>query len=76
MSKKTGLGKGLGALIRDTGVDEGDQIKFIDIKSVVPRDDQPRRLFDEDALNELSESIREHGVLQPLIVQKKAINTK
>ena len=44
---------------------------YLKISEVVPNADQPRKEFDEDALTELSESIRQFGVLQPLLVQKK-----
>ena len=44
---------------------------YLKITEVVPNADQPRKEFDEDALTELSESIRQFGVLQPLLVQKK-----
>lgn len=80
-AKKGGLGKGLDSLITDkvgTGVgakakkdyDEKD-IVMMDINKVEPNKDQPRKNFDEDALLELSESIKQFGVLQPLLVQDK-----
>ena len=83
-SKKAGLGKGLDSLIankvtpvtvstnetakKDEKIIEGI---LIDIKKVEPNREQPRKNFDEDALLELSESIKQFGVLQPLLVQDK-----
>ncbi len=64
MTRTRGLGRGLGALIPATagGIDE------IDVDLIVPNPHQPRTTFDEEALDELVESMREHGVLQPLLV--------
>lgn len=64
MTRTRGLGRGLGALIPATpgGIDE------IDVDLIVPNPHQPRTNFDEDALDELVDSMREHGVLQPLLV--------
>ncbi|MEK4520082.1 ParB/RepB/Spo0J family partition protein [Psychrobacillus sp. FSL W7-1457] len=66
-----GLGKGINALFpgEDTMPEEKvEQISIVDIK---PNPYQPRKIFDDEALQELSESIKEHGVLQPIIVRKK-----
>ncbi len=64
MTRTRGLGRGLGALIPETagGVDE------VDVDLIVPNPHQPRVAFDGDALAELVESVREHGVIQPLLV--------
>ncbi len=72
MAKKTGLGKGLGALIRDSSTDNevSEQIKYVDISLVDAREDQPRRMFDGDAIEELAESVKAHGILQPLLVRQ------
>jgi ParB family chromosome partitioning protein len=76
---KTGLGKGLGALIgtRPTPpaaaeVDTGsqDRIHEVSLASVVPSALQPRKDFGRDALQELIDSIRQHGIIQPLIVRQ------
>jgi ParB family chromosome partitioning protein len=69
---KTALGKGLGALIPEKGKTEG--ILEIDIKSIVPSEYQPRRAFKDNALKELSASIKEKGVIQPVVVRKEANN--
>lgn len=84
MAKQTrGLGKGLDALIPQTGskkemtggpimtVNSGESVKKVRITKVEPNREQPRKNFDEDALQELSESIKEHGVISPILVQDK-----
>jgi ParB family chromosome partitioning protein len=63
---KTALGKGLDVLIPD----RGDNIVYLDIDRIMPGKQQPRRVFHEDALKELSISIKERGVLQPIIVSR------
>lgn len=67
MSKK-GLGRGLGALITERET-ESSEIKEIMLTDIIPNPDQPRRTFDEEKLNELAESIKEHGLLQPILVK-------
>lgn len=67
MAKKTGLG--LGALFGEDYNEmptEGEQLMTLPIMRVEPRKDQPRRSFDEDALEELADSIRRHGMIQPV----------
>lgn len=74
-----GLGKGLDSLIADKvgekaaaqAIEEGKQEVFVPIAKVEPNQEQPRKNFDEDALLELSESIKQFGILQPLLVQDK-----
>ncbi|WP_113672956.1 ParB/RepB/Spo0J family partition protein [Vallitalea guaymasensis] len=72
---KRGLGKGLSALITDDLeqeiTDKSKGIVKININEVGPNKEQPRKKFDEDQLQELSESIKQYGVIQPLIVIKK-----
>lgn len=76
MVKKTGLGKGLDALFA-TNVDveetlkENEVIEKLKITQVEPNRNQPRKHFDEEALEELAESISRYGVIQPIIVVKK-----
>ena len=70
MAKKGGLGKGVDALFLDNAVDENAVRLSID--EIEPNRDQPRKNFDETALAELADSIREHGVLQPLLVRPMA----
>ena len=68
-AKKSGLGKGLGSLFSENAImDEGNAIK-LKIHEIEPNRDQPRKVFDEAALAELSDSIAQHGVLQPLLVR-------
>ncbi len=67
---KRGLGKGLGALIPETEERAENSVMQIKVTEVIPNEKQPRRHFSDEALKELSESIKEHGVVQPIIVQK------
>ncbi|AYD41372.1 ParB/RepB/Spo0J family partition protein [Clostridium fermenticellae] len=77
MSRKFGLGKGLGALIpeekieQQTNNDKNDSIKMIDINIVQANRCQPRRNFDKEKIVQLSESIKEHGIIQPIILKKE-----
>lgn len=75
--KKSGLGRGLDSLIQNKNGGEekpsqtlGSEVS-IDINKVEPNRDQPRKHFDEDALIELSESIKQYGIIEPLLVQKR-----
>jgi ParB family chromosome partitioning protein len=68
-SHRPALGRGLSALIPQTPQAQGT-VDMVDIDLVVPNPQQPRTRFDEDALQELAESIVEHGVLQPLVVTR------
>lgn len=74
MSKaKRGLGKGLGALI-DTNIEEAQPNVGgveIDVNLIDANKEQPRKQFDEEPLNELAESIKIHGIIQPLIVKEQ-----
>lgn len=70
--KKGGLGRGMDALFVDNSVEElADEKNIITLRlnDIEPNKHQPRQYFDDEALYELSESIKEHGVLQPLIVR-------
>jgi len=75
---KFGLGKGLGALIPehqqyfDTSknpADVGDSITIVPLTNLRPNPDQPRKTFPDDSIEELAESIRKHGLLQPIIAE-------
>lgn len=77
---KHGLGKGLDSMIptkkekstqKDMKFDDVSRETLISINDIEPNKEQPRRRFDEDSLIELSESIKQYGVVQPLILQKK-----
>jgi ParB family chromosome partitioning protein len=67
--KKGGLGKGLDALFVENSAEESGKIVSLRIADIVPNRAQPRKQFDEAALAELTESIAQHGVLQPLLVR-------
>lgn len=79
MAKKGGLGRGLEAILGDVELaykaelNEGnsDMVKDIDLDLIVGNPYQPRKNFDETALRELSESIKRHGLIQPIIVIEK-----
>jgi ParB family transcriptional regulator, chromosome partitioning protein len=68
MSKR--LGKGLDALITSLNIDETDKVVQIPLAHLRPNPYQPRKHFNEDSIRELAESIKEHGVIQPIIVRK------
>lgn len=74
MKQQRGLGRGLNALLSDEVLsateDKEDVIKQIDINDIEPNKKQPRKNFDEEELNDLSKSILEHGILQPLVVRE------
>lgn len=71
-TKKRGLGMGLEALFDASSIDvTGGTVRTVALSSVEPSGDQPRKEFDEEALASLAESIRQHGILQPLIVREK-----
>lgn len=74
---KGGLGKGLGALLpieEDILNDKTNEIKNIPLAEIIPNPDQPRKNFDEDEMQDLSASIKEHGVLVPIIINKNEAN--
>lgn len=80
MSVKRGLGKGLDSMIpeklsvgknTDNSGQDVSRETFININDIEPNREQPRRYFEEDALQELADSIKQYGVIQPLILQKK-----
>ena len=75
MPKKTGLGKGLDALFgpvpEEEKAQETDILKNLKIIEVEPNREQPRKNFNQEALEELAESIKEYGLIQPIVVTKK-----
>ncbi len=75
MAKMTGLGKGLDALFSDSKIDkleeDGERVELIKITQIEPNRDQPRKKFDEEKLDELASSIKQYGVIQPIIVMPK-----
>ena len=72
MNKKSALGKGLGALIPDD-MPEKDNNKpsLIPLNLIKNNNNQPRKSFDNDKISELAQSIKEHGIIQPIILNKK-----
>lgn len=73
MATKSGLGRGLGSLIpqdidKSLLVDASEHIEQLPVDKLVPNPEQPRTTFDETALAELAASIKEHGIVQPLVV--------
>ena len=70
-AKKGGLGRGLDALFANNSIEEIASTSAVKLKimDIEPNRDQPRKIFDEDALAELADSIAKHGVIQPLLVR-------
>ena len=66
-----GLGKGINALFPGETVNEADKVNQISVGKIGANPYQPRKIFDQAALEELAESIKEHGILQPIVVRKK-----
>ncbi|WP_368489247.1 ParB/RepB/Spo0J family partition protein [Clostridium sp. BJN0013] len=79
MNKKYGLGKGLRALIPENTLEIGEEsqkdIKYVNIDLIVANKSQPRKKFDKDKILELSQSIKEHGIIQPIVVNEIEDNT-
>ncbi len=76
MAPKKGLGKGLDSLItkkvpETTSTENVSRETFLNINKVEPNPNQPRKRFNEDKLQELADSIKVHGIIQPLVVQKE-----
>ncbi len=75
MKQQRGLGRGLNALLSDEALnitsESESTIKFVDINDIEPNFGQPRKKFSEEELQELSRSILEYGVIQPLVVREK-----
>lgn len=79
MNKKTGLGKGLNALFSENAIAnsseetiyDGEKIQNLKIIDIEPNKNQPRKNFNSESLDELAESIKRYGVIQPIIVSKK-----
>jgi len=68
--KQKGLGTGLSALFGDAAVENlKSDFEYLPLQRIEPRADQPRSLFEQESIDELTESIREHGVLSPLMVR-------
>ena len=71
---KKGLGRGLSSLIGETKVEQ--ETNKLSISDLYPNKFQPRKIFDEDSLNDLEKSIKERGIIQPIIVRKSNEDSK
>ncbi len=73
MNKKYGLGKGLGALIPEEEIDteKNSSITKISINLIKANEQQPRKYFDQQKISELSQSIKDHGIIQPLVLKQE-----
>ena len=69
-TKRMALGKGLGALLPEFGQAEQKTLLYCGIEEIIPNRSQPRKHFDESKIQELAESIKEKGILEPLIVRR------
>ena len=67
--KKSGLGRGLESVFTDNNISGNTSPVTLRVSQIQPRKNQPRKNFDEDALNELAASIAEHGIIQPIAVR-------
>lgn len=67
--RQSGLGKGFNSLLLENNVDNLASTSTLPINEIIPNKEQPRKTFDEGALQELADSIKQHGVLQPLLVR-------
>ena len=72
MTGRKTLGRGLSALIPESNekLVESEKVTSLDINLIVPRSDQPRKNFDQEAIEGLAESIKEYGLLNPIVVTK------
>ena len=71
---KKGLGRGLSSLIGETKVET--KTNKLPLSEIQPNKFQPRKIFDEESLNDLEKSIKERGIIQPIIVRKSVENSK
>jgi ParB family transcriptional regulator, chromosome partitioning protein len=74
MSKKMALGRGLSALVPEVENYSNEEMREIDIDLIKPNKEQPRTRFDEEKLEELSQSIKENGIIQPIILRRNNSN--
>lgn len=73
MPKRSGLGKGLDALFEDNNSESSGGVLTLRISEIEPNKNQPRHIFDEESIASLAESIRENGLIQPIVVRKTAM---
>ena len=70
MAIKKGLGKGLDALLGDYQQPPEESVKEIDVNLIDTNSSQPRKSFDKEKLDELANSIKNHGIVQPIVVRR------
>lgn len=68
--KLTRLGRGFDALLPSAGTNKNQETSFIDIQLIITNPEQPRKEFDKNSLQELADSIKEKGIIQPILVEK------
>lgn len=73
MNKKYGLGRGLSSLIPE-GNEKDNSIQRISLNKIKPNSQQPRKIFNQDKIIELASSIKEHGIIQPLVLKQEEEN--
>lgn len=73
-TKKGGLGRGLESLFNENST-EGENTVSVKLTDIEPNREQPRKSFDDEAINELAESISNHGLIQPIVVKPKSNGT-
>ncbi len=71
MARKSGLGKGFDSLMMDNTMEQKSAVE-LRITDIEPNADQPRKAFDQNALEELADNIKQHGLLQPIVVRPLA----
>lgn len=69
MAKGRAIGRGLGSLFEENSLDVSGGVSELRLSEIEPNRDQPRKAFDQEALEELAESIRQHGLIQPILVR-------
>jgi ParB family chromosome partitioning protein len=69
--RKHGLGKGLGALIPEEAIDSDEGVTKISINMIKANDEQPRKYFDDEKIANLAQSIKEHGIIQPIVLRNE-----
>ena len=74
MAKKSGLGRGYEALMSDNSTEQSNAVE-VKLSEIEPNPDQPRKIFDKDALDELSENIKKYGLIQPIVVRPTIMGT-
>ena len=75
MKKEGRLGKGIASIFAENYIEEVAQssgVQTLKISEIEPKADQPRKYFDEEALNQLAESIKQHGLIQPIVVRENS----